>query len=79
MKPKTLIFLNPFTLENLTREQQTEFLYENMYENMIASGAFGKFGKMYDYKELPKRKDELKAWSDLRQLRFLDSDIDITK
>ena len=58
MKPKTLIFLNPFTFENPSREQQTEFLYESM----MASSALGKLGKVYDYKELPKTEDELRAF-----------------
>ena len=58
MKPKTLIFLNPFTVENPSREQQTEFLYENM----MASSALGKFGEVYDYKELPKTEEELKVF-----------------
>ena len=58
MKPKTLIFLNPFTIENPTREQQTEILYEDM----MASSALGKFGEVYDYKELPKTEKELKVF-----------------
>lgn len=58
MKPKTLIFLNPFTIENPTLEQQTDFLYEDL----MASSALGKLGKMYDYKELPKTKEELRAF-----------------
>ena len=58
MKPKTLIFLNPFTIENPTREQQTDFLYEDM----MASSALGKFGEVYDYKELPKTEKELKVF-----------------
>ena len=56
MKQKTLVFLNPFIIENPTREQQTEFLYENM----MASSAFAKLGEVYDYKVLPKTEDELK-------------------
>ena len=55
MKQKILIFLNPFRIENPTREQQTEFLYENM----MASNAFGNMGDELDYKELPKTEKEL--------------------
>ena len=58
MKTKNLVFLNPFTIENPSREQQTEFLYENM----MASSALGKLGKVYDYKELPKTEEELKVF-----------------
>ena len=58
MKPKNLIFLNPFTIENPTFEQQTDFLYEDM----MASSALGKFGDVFNYKELPKTEVELKAF-----------------
>ena len=58
MKPKNLVFLIPFTIENPSREQQTDFLYENMME----SSALGKLGKVYDYRELPKTEVELKAF-----------------
>lgn len=58
MKTKTLIFLNPFTVENPSREQQTDFLYENMEP----TSALGKLGKVYDYRELPKMEEELKAF-----------------
>lgn len=58
MKQKNLVFLNPFIVENPTREQQTEFLYENM----LASSALGKSGKVYDYRELPKTEEELKTF-----------------
>ena len=58
MKQKTLVFLNPFIIENPTREQQTEFLYENM----MASSALGKLGEVFDYKELPKTEEALKAF-----------------
>ena len=58
MKQKILVFLNPFIVENPTREQQTEFLYENM----LASSALGKSGKVYDYRELPKTEEELKTF-----------------
>ena len=58
MNPKNLIFLNPFTIENPTREQQTDFLYEDM----MAGSALGKLGKVFDYKELPKTEEELKAF-----------------
>ena len=58
MKPKTLIFLNPFIVENPTREQQTDFLYENME----ATSALGIFGEIFDYKELPKTEEELKVF-----------------
>ena len=50
--------LNSFTVENPTREQQTGFLYEDM----MVSGALGKFGEVYDYKILPKTEDELKSF-----------------
>ena len=58
MKLKTLVFLIPFRMENPSREQQTDFLYENM----MASSALGKLGKAYDYRELPKTEAELKAF-----------------
>ena len=58
MKQNNLVFLNPFTIENPTRERQTEFLYENM----MASSAFGKLGRVYDYRELPKTEEELKVF-----------------
>lgn len=58
MKPKNLVFLNPFTIQNPIIEQQTEFLYENM----MASSALCKFGEVYDYKTLPITEVELKAF-----------------
>ena len=58
MNPKTIIFLNPFTTENPTPEEQTDFLYEDMK----ASSALGQFGQVYDYKTLPKTEEELKVY-----------------
>ncbi|MCH5218203.1 MAG: hypothetical protein J1F07_06610 [Muribaculaceae bacterium] len=58
MKSKTFVFLNPFTIENPSREQQTDFLYEDM----MASSALGKLGKVYDYRELPNTEEELKVF-----------------
>ena len=60
MKPKNLVFLNPFTIENPSREQQTDFLYGDM----MVSSALGKLGKVYDYRELPKTEEELKVFID---------------
>lgn len=45
-----IVFLSPFNIQNPSREQQTEFIMENVF----ASAALDECGEVYDYTKLPK-------------------------